>query len=116
MGLNKYGKDKWEDVSDWTTTMICAKIREIENEKEQARKEYADRCAFLNEQYEILQNEISNRWKTEYMNKKVDMVEVVRCKDCKHGESGACGYGIDCDGVWHDDDWFCADGERNEGR
>ena len=41
---------------------------------------------------------------------------VVRCKDCKNGEPGACGYGIDCDGFWHDDDWFCADGKRKEGR
>lgn len=40
---------------------------------------------------------------------------VVRCKDCKHGEPGACGYGVDCDGVWHDDDGFCSDGERKEG-
>ena len=61
MGLNKYGKDKWEDISDWTPTMINAKIVEIENAKKQAYKEYVDRCAFLNEQYEILQNEISNR-------------------------------------------------------
>ena len=38
--------------------------------------------------------------------------ELVRCKNCKHGEPGACGYGIDCDGFWHEDDWFCADGER----
>lgn len=38
--------------------------------------------------------------------------EIVRCRDCKNGEQGACGYGIDCDGVWHADDWFCADGER----
>lgn len=37
---------------------------------------------------------------------------VVRCKDCKNGEPGACGYGIDCDGFWHDDDWYCADGVR----
>ena len=43
---------------------------------------------------------------------KNDMVKVVRCKNCKHGEPGACGDEIDCDGVWHDDDWFCADGER----
>ena len=41
---------------------------------------------------------------------------IVRCKDCKHGEPGACGDGVDCDGVWHDDDWFCADGERKKGR
>lgn len=61
MGLNKYGKNKWEDISDWTPAMINAKIREIENEKEQAYKDYVDRCAFLNEQYEILQNAISNR-------------------------------------------------------
>lgn len=37
---------------------------------------------------------------------------IVRCKDCKNGEPGACGYGVDCDGVWHDDNWFCADGKR----
>ena len=42
----------------------------------------------------------------------VDAVSVVRCKDCKHGEPGACGDGVDCDGVWHDAEWFCADGER----
>ena len=58
-------------------------------------------------------------WKSECMNSKVDMVEVVRCKDCKHGQyeewdNGECtdktvycdGYGI------HKPDWFCADGER----
>ena len=61
MGLNKYGKNKWEDISDWTTTMIVAKIREIENEKEQARKEYINHCAFLNEQLEYLQSRISNK-------------------------------------------------------
>ena len=39
--------------------------------------------------------------------------QIVRCKDCKNGTPGACGDGIDCDGVWHDDDWFCADGEKS---
>ena len=61
MGLNKYGPDRWEDLSDWTPTMIFAKIREIENEMEQTRKEYIDHCLFLKEQYEYLQNAISNR-------------------------------------------------------
>ena len=50
---------------------------------------------------------------------KKNLVEVVRCKDCKHGQyaewdNGECtdktvycdGYGI------HKPDWFCADGER----
>lgn len=40
---------------------------------------------------------------------------VVRCKDCKHGKPSACGYGIDCDGRWYDDNGFCSDGERKEG-
>lgn len=61
MGLNKYGKKGYEDISDWTSTMIVAKIREIENEKEEARKEYIDRCASFDKQIEYLQNAISNR-------------------------------------------------------
>lgn len=44
-----------------------------------------------------------------------DVVEVVRCKDCKHREQ------YDCNNIMLDgtkcgvtDDWFCADGERKE--
>ena len=46
-------------------------------------------------------------WETECMNKKVDMVEVVRCKHCE--------YHLNCD-YWikNGDDWFCADGKRRE--
>ena len=43
---------------------------------------------------------------------------VVRCKDCKHWERRECGsYGTceERDGFF-DADWFCADGERKEGR
>ena len=38
-----------------------------------------------------------------------DLVEVVRCKDCKHH--------LECD-YWIEkgDDWFCADGKRKECR
>ena len=43
-----------------------------------------------------------------------NMQELVRCKDCKYGEPGACGDGVDCDGVWHDADWFCAAGKRRD--
>ena len=54
---------------------------------------------------------------TAQLNEKKDGCELcmrplVLCKDCKYGTPGACGDGIDCDGIWHDDDWFCADGER----
>ena len=45
--------------------------------------------------------------------------EVVRCKDCKHRdpEDHKCDCGHDIQ--WQlprQDDWFCADGERKEGR
>lgn len=46
---------------------------------------------------------------------KSDIVEVVRCKDCKHRQQYECDNimlgGTKC-GVT--DDWFCADGERKE--
>lgn len=58
-------------------------------------------------------------WKTWCMNKKVDMVEVVRCKDCK--SNSGCGRGIYAGmvicyntGAIHSPNWFCADGERKD--
>ena len=47
-------------------------------------------------------------WKSECKNTKVDMVEVVRCKDCKWSIS--CGY-ISTRSYAEWKDWFCADGE-----
>lgn len=32
-------------------------------------------------------------------------IDIVRCKECKHREEYPCK-------VYHDDDWYCADGER----
>lgn len=60
-------------------------------------------------------------WKSKCMNIKVDMVEVVRCKDCKHWDKD---HTEECDNIdsvcfhngWCKPDWFCADGERKEGR
>jgi hypothetical protein len=45
--------------------------------------------------------------------------ELIRCKDCKHGEK--CNSVYLCGksrgfGIAHDPSWFCADGERNESR
>ena len=34
-------------------------------------------------------------------------IDIVRCKECKHREEYPCK-------VYHDDDWYCADGERRE--
>jgi hypothetical protein len=34
-------------------------------------------------------------------------IDIVRCRECKHREEYPCK-------VYHDDDWFCADGERRE--
>ena len=63
---------------------------------------------------EIMEEEIADRPQ-----------ELVRCKDCKHATMTAngkmCKYcEIDTDDfgyqrvVYHDADWFCADGERRE--
>lgn len=37
--------------------------------------------------------------------KQLEGIDIVRCKECKHREEYPCK-------VYHDDDWFCADGER----
>lgn len=42
----------------------------------------------------------------------IDAVPVVRCKDCKYGTYYHGIYG--CEVGLHDDDFFCADGERSE--
>ena len=39
------------------------------------------------------------------INKKADIIKVVRCKDCKHHLE--CDYWIE-----NGDNWYCADGER----
>ena len=48
-----------------------------------------------------------------------DVVEVVRCKDCKHFHDGIYNgeYWMECDEyriALSSDEWFCADGERRE--
>ena len=49
-------------------------------------------------------------WKSECMNSKVDMVEVVRCKDCAKQCTDNCLL------YWNDintpDNWYCADGVK----
>lgn len=58
-------------------------------------------------------------WKTWYMNKKVDMVEVIRCKDCRYWQDNNGGYpNPDC--PWGkeetpDADDYCSFAERKEG-
>ena len=53
-------------------------------------------------------------WRDEYCEawkpkeKETNMVEVVRCKDCKHHQEDICEVRI---GVY-EPDWYCADGER----
>lgn len=39
-----------------------------------------------------------------------DVVEIVRCKDCKKYMTIHC----TCDGCCISDEWYCADGERKE--
>lgn len=50
-------------------------------------------------------------WKSECMNTKADMVEVVRCKHCEfRHDSLRCQ--MFSEGMDTPDDWFCADGKR----
>jgi hypothetical protein len=52
-------------------------------------------------------------WKTEHMNSKVDMVEVIRCKNCKWWHHNSTCYNEKVRfGSYRKPDWFCADGER----
>ena len=48
----------------------------------------------------------------------VDAVEVVRCKDCKHGDIDdpvfPCQYYCHMGHMWNDAYHFCADGERRD--
>lgn len=50
-----------------------------------------------------------------------DVVQVVRCKDCKHGTRLVCDLagneGIECrhGNIAHRLDWFCADGAKKDG-
>ena len=46
--------------------------------------------------------------------------EIIRCKDCKHGIDSS-EHGVFCSKAtyfdkYKDASWFCADGERKEGR
>ena len=57
-------------------------------------------------------DECCEAWKPK--EKETNMVEVVRCKDCKHYHQG---FGCDLmqrPSVGKDLDWFCADGEMKE--
>lgn len=54
-------------------------------------------------------DECCEAWKPK--EKEINMVEVVRCKDCKfRGDAIRCL--LDSEGLKTPDDWFCADGER----
>ena len=52
-------------------------------------------------------NNMSVRGRTEFDQEIMvaPSIDIVRCRECKHREEYPCK-------VYHDDDWFCADGER----
>ena len=51
--------------------------------------------------------------KTEQLKNTADVVEVVRCKDCKHCDKGVC-YHPTVKYVSHDKNHFCGYGEREQ--
>lgn len=60
--------------------------------------------------YRTWRDECCAAWKPK--EKETNMVEVVRCKDCKHWNksTGHCPY----NSIFTVDNWFCADGERQD--
>ena len=77
-------------------------------------KAYKYKCMNCNRYFNDIDFEkesLQSVWKSECMNTKVDMVEVVRCKDCKRRLTINCW----CDYMARrDPNWFCASGERKE--
>lgn len=80
-------------------------------------KAYKYKCLNCNGYF----NDIEPIWKSEWMNTKIDMVEVVRCENCKHRSDEMYDYyGNPNDKVYvcqindlaKKPEWFCADGER----
>ena len=51
--------------------------------------------------------------KSYFLNRKVDMVEVVRCKDCRKRHTPMCMMYFSRSKPG--DKWYCADGERKDG-
>ena len=80
----------------------------LEKYKESERSVIWEHSGRISDDLKELDEEISN------YKKLAEVRQIIRCKDCKHGEPGACGYGVDCDGVWHNDEWFCADAQRRD--
>lgn len=65
--------------------------------------------------YECMKAEIES----ECLYPSVDMVNVVRCKDCRFYKQGTMNFHGRC--TWHggldpDEDWYCADGEAENER
>ena len=90
-------------------------------------KAYKYKCMNCNRYFNDIDFEkepLQPEWKSECMNSKVDIVEVVRCKECKHGSlyctEGVCGKTlIECNRPdlgdvieIHEWKWYCADGEK----
>lgn len=48
-------------LKDWTSTMIQAKMRELENAFEQLQKEYTDKKSQIVHDYNLLNTLLSNR-------------------------------------------------------
>ena len=56
---------------------------------------------------------LTNEQAEQFKNAFKDFVNVIRCKDCIHGEIQ--GEFVHCDAYGlHKPDWFCADGERRK--
>jgi len=82
-------------------------------------KAYKYKCMNCNRYFNDIDFEepLQPVWKRECLNKKVDMVEVVRCKDCKKNRKSQCPIFSTGDPYLDskpNGNWYCADGERKQ--
>ena len=71
----------------------------------------------INDAIALLKEQETQRFFVDESGKITPLPVVVRCKDCKHGRQYDTN-AIDCEyrELATEPDWFCADGERQEGR
>ena len=81
----------------------------------------------IDDTIELLKEQKKQKFFVDSDGKITPLPDVVRCKDCRWGDRSRNGKGeemILCyngdtgieDGYLHEPDWFCAEGERKEGR
>lgn len=112
--------EEWNEITDAIMTVPSAQPEKVDifpfltEEEKQQNKWYAegfsDALKELSTQPEIF----STPSYSVSTGEPVEYVQIIRCKDCKHGMYDVMCKFYWCHGVAHSANWFCADGKRRE--